>query len=473
MKHKICTVLLISIIVLSLLSAAYAMEMDNTVDDLKLSADNILEDIKSFVGLTDDNEPEDKYEVVIIEVSGYEELKNAIVDNSHTWENKSYIINLNDGDYNITDTFRCGDPHTDSQFTINGNGHVLDGQNKHQFIELYANLKLKDLTIQNTVPGKSNSSGAITMESVSNLYVNNCKFINNKGKNKGSSITNRGTAYITNSIFINNTVEENGGSIWSTGEYGGSININKCTFEENTANINQNNDRTSLIYLVSHGNNVIQNNKFIKNKGRCIHSYNKTNTSIIDNLFLENSMTEDGVIRGGIIDNYESDMLIKNNEFNNDSTTGELRGGILYHEIGNLEFSDNKVNNYNINYDPTSVSSCSKGGVIFNRNATMTIKNNEFNNVLVGNYSRGGVIYNNLGEITLTDNSFSNVVEGDNISGLTVFNDVNSYLNVGNNSFESKNIGNFENENADNYIFNSKVPNEEGSGTTGITNYIS
>ena len=472
MKSKKYIFILLTILFLSFLSTSYASDIDKTADNLKITIDNIWDNIKTYIGLTDDNEPKDKYEVVTIEVSGYEELKQAIINNSHTWENKSYIFNLNEGDYNITDTFRCGDPHTDSQFTINGNGHTLDGQNKYQFMELYANLKLKDLTIQNTVPGKSNSSGAITMESVSNLYVNNCKFINNKGKNKGSSITNRGTAYITNSVFINNTVEENGGSIWSTGEYGGSININNCTFEENTANINQNNDRTSIIYLVSSGNNTVQDNNFVKNHGRCIHSFNKTNTKVINNLFLGNSMTEEGVIRGGIIDNYESDMIIKNNEFNNDTTTGELRGGILYHEVGNLEFSDNKINNYNINYDPTSTSSCSKGGVIFNRNATMTVKNNEFNNIMVGNYSRGGVIYNNIGEITLLDNKFSNILEGNYISGLTVFNDVNSYLNVGNNSFESKNKGNFEAQNEENYIFNSKVPNEEGSGTIGITNYI-
>ena len=183
-------------------------------------------------------------------------------------------------------------------------------------------------------------------------------------------------------------------------------------------------------------------------------------------------MIEEDVIRGGIIDNYESDMIIKNNEFNNDHTTGELRGGILYHEIGNLEFIDNKINDYNINYDPTSQSSCSKGGVIFNRNATMNIKNNIFNNVLVGNYSRGGVIYNNNGEITISDNQFTNTVEGDNIKGLIIFNDVNGKVNIGNNTFESKNKGNVEVQNDDKYIFNSNVPNEEGSGTIGITNYI-
>jgi len=473
MKLKIFFIIFVILISVIIISNSLALDINNNKNNFSEILEDNINIVKSFVGFKDENEPFDRYEVVTTNVSGYNELKNVITNYTKSLENKSYVINLNDGDYNITDTFRCGDSRTDSQFTINGNGHILDGQNKHQFMELHANLKLKDLTIQNTIPGESNSSGAITMESVSDLYIENCQFINNKGKIKGSAITNRGSAYITKSTFKNNTVEETGGAIWSIGEYGGSLNINNCIFEENEANLNKNNDRTAIIYMVSYGNNTIENNKFIKNKGRCIHSFNKTNTKIIDNLFSENSMIENDVIRGGIIDNYESDMIIKNNEFNNDNTTGELRGGILYHEIGNLEFTDNIINDYNINYDPTSTSSCSKGGVIFNRNATMNIKNNIFNNVLIGNYSRGGVIYNNNGEITITDNQFKNMVEGEKIRGLTIFNDVNGIVNIGNNTFESKNKGSFEAQNEDKYIFNSKVPNEEGSGTIGLTNYIS
>ena len=472
MKFKNFFIILL-LILLVLISTTLVMGNVLENNDFSEIIEDNVDNAKSFIGFENPNEPKDKYQVVTTNVSSYTELKNVITNYTKSLDNRSYIINLNDGDYNITDTFRCGDSRTDSQFTINGNGHILDGQNKHQFMELHANLKLKDLTIQNTIPGESNSSGTITMQSVSDLYIENCNFINNKGKVKGSVITNRGTAYITGSTFINNSVEETGGAIWSIGEYGGSLNINNCIFEGNSANSNLNNDRTAIIYMVTYGNNTIENNQFIKNKGRCIHSFNQTNTKIIGNSFSENSMIEDDVIRGGIIDNYESDMIIKNNEFNNDKTIGELRGGILYHEIGNLEFTDNKINDYNINYDPTSTSLCSKGGVIFNRNATMNIKNNIFNNRLVGNYSRGGVIYNNNGEITLMENTFNNVVEGEKIRGLTIYNDVNSKINLGNNTFESKNKGTFEAQNEDKYIFNSKIPNEEGSGTIGLINYLS
>ncbi len=469
---RVKRVLILLIIILLTLSTTIALNTNIINEGLVDNIGDSIDYVKSFVASGDSNEPEDRYEIVTVNVSGYSELKQVITNFTKSYDNKSYIINLNDGDYNITDTFRCGDSHTDSQFTINGNGHTLDGQNKYQFIKLYANLKLKDLTIQNTVPGESNISSVITMETVSELYINNCRFINNLGDDKGSTITNRGNAYISNSEFVNNSVGKTGGAIWSTGEYGGSLNINNCVFEENKANINNDNDRTAIIYMVSYGNNTIENSEFINNNGRVIHSFNQTNTRIINNKFIENTITESDIIRGGIIDNYESDMIIKNNEFKADKSTGELRGGLLYHEIGNLEFIDNKVSSYNINYDPTSTSSCSKGGVIFNRNATMQIKNNEFTNTMVGNYSRGGVIYNNNGEVTLIDNQFTNTVEGEKIRGLTVFNDVNGVINLGNNTFESKNIGSLEVENDDKFIFNSKVPNEEGSGTIGIVNSI-
>lgn len=470
MRKRIYLIILLVLLFITITTLTASKSAGNDVNEI---IDEQVTNVKSMIGLedNDENEPKDKYEIVTIEVSGYDQLKNEIEKHS-TWDNKSYIFNLNDGDYNITSTIICGSAHSDSQYTINGNGHVIDGQNKQQFMELYSHLKIKDLTVQNTVPVESNSSSVITMETVSELYVKNCNFINNHGITKGSALTNRGTAYIVDSKFVNNGVDEVGGAIWSTGEYGGNITIKNSQFVENTANKQENNDRTSIIYMVSKGNNTIENNKFINNNGRCIHCFNQTNTSVINNEFTNNIMKEDEVIRGGIIDNYEADILIKSNKFNNDTSYGELRGGLLYHEIGNMEFVDNKVENINIKMDPSSKSNCSKGGVIFNRNATVKIEGNEFNNVLVGNYSRGGVIYNNLGEISLNNNKFSNKLDGNNISGLIVFNDVNSVLNIGNNTYDTNYTGSVEgNTDNERLFFNSDVKNDDGDGTIGITNY--
>lgn len=459
--------LIIFLIILLTVTALTAITIqDNNINEK-------INNVKAIVGLeTKDNyEPEDKYEVVTIEVNNYDELKKEIEKTSKK-ENKSYIFNLNDGDYNITDTITCGNYHNDAQYTINGNNHIIDGNNKQQFMKAYSNLKIKDLTVQNTVPVNTNSSSGITMITASELYMKNCSFINNYGKNKGSAVTNRGTGHIIGCTFINNTVDELGGAIWSNGEFGGSITIKDCIFKENIANIQTNNDKTSIVYMVSYGNNTIENNQFINNTGRCIHSFNQTNTIIINNKFIDNHMDEEGVIRGGLIDNYEADIQISGNEFINDTTKGELRGGILYHEIGNMEFTDNKVENINIKPDPTSISTCSKGGVIFNRNATVKIENNEFNNVLIGNYSRGGVIYNNLGNITIKGNKFNNSIEGNHLRGLIVFNDVNGVLSVGNNTLNTSYDGSLHPKYDDENFYNSDVPNEEGNGIKGVTNFI-
>ena len=200
MKFKKFFIILI-ILLLAIISASIAVDINMGNNNFSEIIDDNVDYVKSIVESNDTNEPQDKYEIITANVSSYTELKEVITNYTKSLENKSYIINLNDGDYNITESFRCGDSRTNSQFTINGNGHVIDGQNKYQFISLHANLKLKDLTIKNTVPGESNSSGAIAMESVSDLYINNCSFINNQGKTKGSVITNRGTAYITKSSY--------------------------------------------------------------------------------------------------------------------------------------------------------------------------------------------------------------------------------------------------------------------------------
>ena len=198
-------IILVVIILLILSTFTLVTGTDLLRDSISDTIENQLDNIKSITETSDDGIP-NKYPVESIEVSGFDELKTAIETNSRKIENKSVIVNLNDGDYNVTDTIKVGSYRTDMQFTINGNGHTIDGQNQHEFIELFGDLNINDLTIQNTIPGESNASGAITMESVSSLYVNNCQFINNNGKIKGSTITNRGNTTVRNSIFINNTV---------------------------------------------------------------------------------------------------------------------------------------------------------------------------------------------------------------------------------------------------------------------------
>lgn len=455
-------------IIIILFIGATSLSANNEKDNMLSDG---MESIKEMLNLDDDELSDAEH----VSVSGYDELKSWIRNYSGSNDTKAYIINLEDGDYNATDNIYFYDLNQKNKhITINGNGHVIDGQNKYQTFSLdKSKLTLKNLVIENTKYDSRNSAGAIVMLSPSELNIENCTFRNNHGDKKGSVITNRGNTTIKESIFINNSVNEVGGAIWSTGEYGGFLNLSNNTFRENNANMNHDNERTGIIYCVAGGNNTIDNNNFIKNRGRCIHCFNNTSTHISNNHFIQNNLSFDEVIRGGIIDNYEADIIIHDNIFEDDLTDGELRGGILYHEIGKLEFYNNKVENTHIHKKVTSNADCSKGGAIFNRNATAEIYNNTFNTIIKSDLARGGAIYNNLGNITLKDNTFTNTIEGKDIQGLCIHNDANGIINASSNSFNTSLDGSYVgDDDKEKYIYNSNQKNSEGSGVKGITNYI-
>ena len=450
---------------LTTISASDENQGNDLANDIIDELDSIKNDILG--DKTDENK-------INVSVHGYNELKDILEEYDNNNKNESYLITLEDGDYNITEPVLYRTKDNDKQeLTIDGNGHTIDGQDKHRFIYLdKCNITLKNTIIKNTIHDNDNHAGVFEMLSPSNLNINNCTFINNKGDQKGSVLTNRGNATITNSTFINNTVNHVGGAIWSTGEYKGSLNLTNNTFKENVANKENNHERTAIVYMVSGGSNIIDKNTFTNNTGRCIHCFNYTNTSITNNKFCQNSLEYEDVIRGGVIDNYESDITIRNNLFEGDNSHGELRGGILYHEIGKLEFINNTVKNKHIQEGVTSTAYCSKGGVIFNRNATAVISNNTFNNNLIGNLSRGGVLYNNMGNVTLENNIFENMVEGKDIQGTIAYTDVAGRIDLKNNTFNPTLKGNIiEDLDHDKNIYNSHQPMAESSNKRGIVNY--
>lgn len=467
MKYKYLIVSILLILFVSQVTATSALDNNSGEDITRQISDEINSLKDTLLGETSSDISE-------IKVHSYSELKDTIEKLNSNNSNKSYLITLEDGDYNITDAISYRSNNNSKQeLIIDGKGHTIDGQNRNRFMHFdNCNITLKNLVVKNTVHDDKDHSGVFEMISPANLNVINCTFINNVGDKKGSVLTNRGNSTISNSTFINNTVNHVGGAIWSTGEYGGSLNLTNNTFKENIANKDDNNERTAIVYSVSGGLNIIDQNTFINNKGRCIHCYNHTNTNITNNEFHQNSLKDVEIIRGGIIDNYEANISIKNNIFDNDNTNGELRGGVLYHEIGDLEFINNTVNDNHVQEKVTSTAYCSKGGVIFNRNSTAVISDNTFNNKMVGNLSRGGVLYNNMANVTLENNKFENTVEGKDIQGISAYTDVAGIINAKNNTFNSKIIGNIiEDPDNDKNIYNSNQPMAESSNKRGVVNY--
>ena len=462
-KNIFILLVLLSLIIIILPTFHAADDKNNQTDNNTImnAINDTIENINNFIG---------SFNQETIDVHGYDELEKVITNKSKEKTEKTYVINLKDGDYNITNRIVCGRKNYAS-FKINGNGHTIDGQDKKQFMEVYGNLEINNLKIQNTKHQK-NESGAISMQTNTDLKIDNCTFQNNHGDIKGGAITSRGKTEITNTIFINNTCELTGGAIWSTGEYGGTLILRNNTFKENVANAKLNHERTAVVYMVSKGENIIENNTFENNTGRCIHSFMYTSSKIINNTFKNNNLTFNEVIRGGIIDNYESDITIENNTFTNDNTNGELRGGLLYHEVGHLDFINNTINDKHTQTGQITTETCSKGGLIFNRNATANIQDNTFNNTVNANLTWGGVIYNNMGNITLKNNKFTNTVNGEEIRGMAIYNDVNAKTTISNDTFETKYNGSLNTQKQeDKFIYNSDVVNSEGTGTRGITIY--
>lgn len=455
---------ILSLIILILPSLYAKNEANNIKTDtnpIMDAIDETLEDVNIFFnGASEES----------LDVHSYNELAKVISKKTREKTDKTYIINLQDGDYNITKKIICGSK--DISFKINGNGHTIDGNGTKQFMDVKGNLEINNLKIQNT-KNQTNESGAICMVSSSDLKIDNCTFLNNHGDIKGGAITSRGKTSITNTVFINNTCELTGGAIWSTGEYGGRLILKNNTFKQNNANAKMNHERTSVVYMVSKGKNVIENNVFENNTGRCIHSFMYTSSKVINNTFKNNNLTFKEVIRGGVIDNYESDITIRDNVFINDNTNGELRGGLLYHEVGHLDFINNTIKDTHTQTGNITNETCSKGGLIFNRNATANIKDNTFNNTVNANLTWGGVIYNNIGFISLNNNKFVNTVNGEDIKGMAIYNDVNAITMVSNDTFETKYNGSIDTINQENkYIYNSDVVNSEGPGIRGITVYL-
>lgn len=377
------------------------------------------------------------------EVTSYDSLVNELTD---TEDNKT--INIKKGTYKITNPITTRNTGKAKSITINGNGATIDGSNTQSFLTISPNniVTINDLIIKNT-KATSQASAIITQNNVV-LTLNNCTFINNVASGKGGAITNRGTAIIKNSVFTQNTAAQ-GGAIWSTGEYGGSIQITDSKFTNNKASDTNNYDRTGVIYLVSGGKNTISSNTFENNNGRSIHNLNTTLT-VSQNKFINTQLNAPNTsIRGAVIDNYEANINITDNIFNNITVNSEnLRGGILYNEIGKSTFSNNKITNTKVS--TTGKTDSLNGGVLFNRNSTLTVSNNQFDNTNKADKIHGGALYNNIGILNVTQNTFNTVNTATETRGGAIYNDktgnTNSVLYHAANEYKTTNTGSVINQ---------------------------
>ena len=431
-KIKFTSIFIFLLILLIGVSAISAVEDNQQADNTQnvvAQTNQVNEDIQEVQTNNIENK-EKNVKKAAKTVSTYNELSSALkaVDDNKT-------INMKKGTYTITSPIELTGKI--DNITINGNGAIIDGLNKYQFLTFNGkrNITINDLTIRNT---KSTSqAAAITMTGVSNLKLNNVNFTHNVAEGRGGAITNRGNLTVTNCVFTQNTAQQ-GGAIWATGEYGGNVIIENSKFIKNNDSTRADYDRTGVVYMLNGGNLIITNSVFENNDGRAIHNYLKTKATITNNTFKNSKMTTpSSTIRGAVIDNFEADMTLSNNIFDNiTATANSVNGGLIYCEIGNVKIENNIFNNIN-----TQSTTQTNGGILFNRNTTTVVNNNTFNNKDTSSKVNGATLYNNIGTLTVTDNLFNtNIASKGEVRG-SVYNDISNegktVMNAGGNDFSS------------------------------------
>ncbi len=437
MNKKIQFFVILIIFLIMGISCSYAA---NQTDDVSDALTTSINENDNLITKTIDS---DTVKTANSEVTNYASLSSELLDNSGV--NKT--INMKKGTYTITNPIKM--TQKAKTIVVNGNGAVIDGSNAKSFLTVTRNnnLTINNLVIKNTK--NTNEAAGIVVADYAYLTLNNCTFINNVATSKGGALLNRGTTVVNNCEFNSNTAGL-GGAIWATGEYNGSIVIQNSKFIKNTANYQNNNDRTGVVYLVSGKNDKIISNTFDSNIGRPIHNFKNTLTvskNTFKNIVLN---VPKETVRGAVIDNYESDITITDNIFDNIRVSANVvRGGLLYNEIGTSTFSGNKITNFKVS--ATQKSDSLNGGVLYNRNSTLTVSDNEFANTNNGYRVRGGAIYNNIGTLTVTSNVFkTSNTASDQIRGGAIYNDKaekTSVLTHGGNDFNNiKNSGSLINK---------------------------
>ena len=192
----------------------------------------------------------------ITTVTTYSDLVKQ-VNNAKKTKGASYTINLKKGTYKANSNMTWGDTKGTTKLVINGNGALLNGQSKYQFIDVSSgyNLELKNVKLMKFT---STDGGAI--ENRGTLTVKNSKISYNKASNNGGAIYNTGDdLVITNCEFKGNKAENHGGAIYlGEAEH---LKISKSSFIKNIAE----NDGGAIKIYGTYNTNLV-NNKFTSNK---------------------------------------------------------------------------------------------------------------------------------------------------------------------------------------------------------------
>ena len=238
-------------------------------------------------------------------------------------------------------------------------------------------LNLFNNTFTNNSAG---SAGAIFNDANSNFNITQSIFTNNTAGNSGA-IENYGIMNVKLSNFTNNTVTNDGGAICN--EYYATLNIYNSTFTNNIAN-----DIGGAIDNDQYCTMNVYNTTFINNtagSGGAIFNY-KSDLNVNKTTFNKNSATgtSDGYGGGSIYNDIESHLNVISSIFTNNTAENGDGGAIFNNEAGFISFSriiDNS--NYDVYTD-----------ISFNPNAYLVADYNWWgtNNPLTANRIYGSTV---------------------------------------------------------------------------------
>ena len=312
-----------------------------------------------------------------------------------------------------------------TEFTINGNGHTIDGSNQARIFKIFGNNTIiNNLNFINAyVP--NDSGGAIFAQS--SIILNNVTFTNNYAKSGGAlynqpvvNIIYYNDTTIVNSTVFNNTLNNVMFTNNHAEKYGGSIfvhllNVSNCIFNNNTAKFGgsiysrQNSYITDSIFANSTSsyapaifaelslkicNSIFQNLSALQTAG-AVGIKNEFNTEIINCSFFNTKARKNGgaIYIDSMPNGNPETTYILNSSFINAS--GDYGGAIVKLEH-NLTIENSRFINNTALY---------AGGAIYTSWADSFIKNTTItdNKIFFDNNGTGGGLYLDYSNTTIED----------------------------------------------------------------------
>ena len=373
--------MVLALLLVALLAVSGVSASENVTDIATIEHDAIANDIQTYSNDDTLNQVNDR------EIMG--ETDNGTFSDLQTKIDAAGVggVVTLENNYTYDDTFSNDGITITNPITINGNGFAINGLEQSRIFNITSsrNVVLNDIIFMN---GHSNLGGAVIFDGdVSDIVIDNCKFINNTATVNGGAVYAKGTfmnGTVKNSEFESNVATKNGGAIYVLSSSGGGI-FENITFSHNRAN---GADGGAINFHAQLTNTTFNNLTFLDNHaangGGAIntdHNVNDNNSYSNSN-FINNSAKNGGAFNGYGYSNYnsfETCVFINNSAANH--------GGAIY---------------YARNIDRNTLDEClffnnsakANGGAIYSyRNSN----NNTYNNtVFIGNVAgnNGGAIYN-------------------------------------------------------------------------------